>query len=604
MEKIFTKSCCRRWVALVMLASFLGSPVASWACTSIIVGKDASTTGKVLIARTADANPTLSARFIIHEAGRFKEGVKYTLDPTNGFEFTFSHDSYRYTAVPMTTISYRNFIAGTSMPLDEVAKYYESFEQSGVNEKGLTVSATNTTGFRAGISNFNYQTGEATGIDPAGKWMEQTMTTVLLAECATAQEALKVMGEIVETQGMDNSLLMFADKDEAWIAEALGGSRWVATRVPDDCFAVIANATVTDRLPDNPEHYRISADYQEFAEGANSEDLNIAVYHSDGKLNIARTFGRMLPDDGTPNTIRDVNGSYNSYRRWRGYDMFAPSLKLKPLVNADMDVYKLYVKPDQKISPTDVMNFQRDRYNGVENVPGVKDLEYSPQYLNPDTGREINEANTGLEIRSIGYYNQLFTHVFEAGWGELSIGARFWISMGAAESSVNIPFYGNITDTHPFYRKDIKLAEDNVYQPDSAFWLFADTGILARSNRRQYAKPIKDYWRAYELKMYDDLAAVETEMMKLHATDPKAAARLITDYTLQVSERTFKKAEEIHDALAEHIKLRSGDLFVVPADTNIKESGGGCNAGTGVFALLFIACLAASVRNRKGKNRI
>jgi dipeptidase len=586
MGKIFSKPLYRRLCASLVLFFFLLSPVASWACTSIIVGKDASTTGKVLIARTADADPTLAVRFIIHEAGRFKANETKVLDPY-GFSFTFTHDSYRYTAVPMSTEAYKGFIYGVRWGAPEpdpadVARFYPSFEQSGVNEKGLTVSATNTTGFR----------DEVLALDPirSGSWAEQTMVTVLLAECATAQEALDVVERIVTgPHGIDNSLIMFADKDEAWIVEGIGGSRYVATRVPDDSFAVIANATVTDRVDlSDRTNYRGSADMQAFAEGANVSGDNFAIYHENGDLNVARTFGRKNSN------INDVNGSYNSFRRWRGYSMFAPSLNLQPLVNANDEVYQLYVRPDQKISPTDIMNMQRDRYQGTP-----YDTSRAPQYLNPD-GTEANPTYLdGVnELRPIGIYNPLYTHVFEAGWEQPDIGARFWLSMGAAEQGVNIPFYGNITTTHPYYQKDVLNSAENHYQTDNAYWLFSATGKMARSNREKYSEPLKAYWRAYELELYNDLPDVEAEMMRLYATNPAAAAEFITDYTLEVSEKTFKKAEMIHDALEAHIATRPGELFVIADDPEESGSSGGCDTGLGVFALLFVACAIAFGRKK------
>jgi hypothetical protein len=139
--------------------------------------------------------------------------------------------------------------------------------------------------------------------------------------------------------------------------------------------------------------------------------------------------------------------------------------------------------------------------------------------------------------------------------------------MSQAEFSVNLPFYGNITDTHPFYRKDIYSEEGNVYQNDSAYWLFAHTNYLARGNRAKYGMPIQAYWRAYELKLYEDQKDIEKELLRLYSEkSPETAAKFITAYTMDVADKAFAKAEKLHDALVKHIEARSGDLFVISDD--------------------------------------
>jgi hypothetical protein len=106
-----------------------------------------------------------------------------------------------------------------------------------------------------------------------------------------------------------------------------------------------------------------------------------------------------------------------------------------------------------------------------------------------------------------------------------------------------------------------------VYQNDSAYWLFAHTNYLARGNRAKYGLPIQAYWRAYELKLYEDQKGIEKELLRLYSEkSPEAAAKFITAYTMDVADKAFAKAEKLHDALVKHIETRSGDLFVISDD--------------------------------------
>jgi dipeptidase len=581
----------KRLFAAIMLMFFLTSPVASWACTSIIVGKNASSTGRILFARTEDWNYRRPVNFLVFPAGHYKGGVEYQLS-ANGFKYTFSHDSYRYFATPMSYAA--------TLATDGESTYYPMFDDHGVNEKGLAVSATNTIGFK---------TNE---FDPASEnatpWNEDTMAKVLLAQCATVEEALKVADEIVTKYGTNSELIQIADKDQAWVFEPIGIHHWVATRVPEDGFAVISNAMVTDRVDiADTKNYRASSDYEAYVK--KFEDAGLTVYHEGERtlknLNVALTFGTSLPKD-SPWSTRNVNGSYNSYRRWRGYSTFAPSLSLKPLTNDDNEVYQLYIKPDKPISPTDIMFLQRDRYQNVPAGIGVTDISKTPQPVNE---KEEEIAEDGTETngpRPIGIFRQVENHVYEMNDYPAEIGARMWLSMSAAESSVNLPFYGNITETHPYYSNLVLMTE---YQPETAYWLFADLGKKARTNRVMYAQPVKDYWVSYERKLYEEQAAVEAELLSLYAADPQAAAKYATDYTLATSDKAFKKAEQIRDALIAHIAQHPGELFVVPTEEPKDTSdngkndggggGGGCDAGFGVLVVIFALGSAVLLRKKK-----
>jgi hypothetical protein len=172
------------------------------------------------------------------------------------------------------------------------------------------------------------------------------------------------------------------------------------------------------------------------------------------------------------------------------------------------------------------------------------------------------------------------THVFETG-PEFppEIGSRFFIGMGPLETGVSLPFYGNITDTHPIHKFDITEANTptsglgnptNVpyYDQRSGFMIFAHLGYIARGDRVNYAAPIKAFWRDYELKLYEDQQnVIEAEIIRLHKeVSPAASAKFATDYTLAVSDRMWRAAKKIQDALIAHIATAPNTLFKIPAE--------------------------------------
>lgn len=520
----FTSS-LRRMLAAVVLGFFLLSPVASWACTTIVVGKSASATGNILLARTEDYSPTFAKRFFVYPAGYYKRGS--ILRDTNGFEYTFTRDSYKFTGTP-------------DMPVNGG----ELYDEHGTNEHGIAVSATNTTSLS---SNLNLRDSlVSVGIQ------EPVLATILLAEASTVKGAITLAGNLVERYGASEAFLfVVADQDEAWIFETVSGHRWVASRVPDDSFVIVANDMVTDHIVlSDDANYRGTPDVIQYA-----KDEAIALFDSTGHVNIAATYGN-----------GELNKPGNTYRRWRGYSMFAPSQNITVRSADNSYPYQTFLKPDSKIGVTDIMRFQRDRYQNT-----TLDMSTSAQVID-SSGRESD----GGWPRPIGVITQQETHIYEMVKGyPAEIGARWWMAMAQSEHSVNLPFYGAITDTHPYFKKEVF---SRAYEPDSAYWIFQDLAFLARGNRAKYGKPIQDYWRQYELKLYDEQASVEKDLLSTYSRDRVAARKMITDYTIASSQAAMNKAAQIRKALIAHIAARPGELFTVPSDlipfTDVTTEGG------------------------------
>ena len=537
----------KRILTAAILCFFLFQNVSAWACTSIVVGKDASATGHPIFARTEDSMTYGAKRFFVYPAGYYKKG-QTLVHPLTGFQWTWTHDSYKMTGAP-------------DMPVNEEGIY----DAIGVNEHGFMMSASNMITISAGARS-------ADPIQSQGGFAQAVLTTVVLGESATTEEALALCGQIVERDGMSemNYWMLCDVKGDLWIFESCGGHRWAAARVPDDSFAVIANDNVIDYVDlADTKNFRGSVDLIEHA-----VKNGFALYGRDGtpeagKVSVAGSYG-------------NLNGTGSSYRRWMGYNIFAPSqnIQLKTAYNAtvvspDPYPYKLFVKPDKKISALDIMEFQRSRFAGTPydvsesaqafattTIPGGVNMYRETENAQIEN---VNSPGTTTSVRSIGHYTQMETHIFEL-LPDLppEIGARWWFQQGQAEHAVNLPFYGNINDTHPAYKKDVPY---RAYDPESAFWIFRDVSFLSRSNRKQYGNPIHDYWHAYENKLYAEQEAITKELIDRYKKDRKDAGEWITDYTIATSQAAMNRAGLIRKALLKHIDTRSGDLFVVPGNS-------------------------------------
>ncbi|MFT9272589.1 MAG: C69 family dipeptidase, partial [Lentilactobacillus hilgardii] len=211
------------------------------ACTSMIVGKNASIDGSIMIARNEDSKSSWPKNYVIHARKDFSNPQNFSSND-NGFKMPLPKMRAKYSATP------------------EWTDKFGLFEENGFNEYGVAMSATEST----------YTNDLALGADPLEKdgIGEEAMVTVVLPYVKTAREGVARLGQIVEHYGTSESNgILFADQDEAWYMETGGGHRWVAQRIPDDSYAVIANQSAIQEIDfDDPDHFMWSTDLRQFVE--------------------------------------------------------------------------------------------------------------------------------------------------------------------------------------------------------------------------------------------------------------------------------------------------------------------------------------------------
>ena len=536
----------RRLLSFVILCFFMLSSVEAWGCTGFMVGKNASASGYAMYMRTEDSVSTSAKRQFVYPAGFFKQGEAY-VDPSYGWIWTFTHDSYRMTIVP-------------DMPINTTNVY----GQAGVNEYGLNISTVVTSTSRSGtlIAGNQMTRGIA----------ESTMQEVIVGECKDAEEALKLWGEIVEKDGCAENLLWYMNDAEGnmWLVDNCGGRRWVAARVPDDCFSPIANDMNIDYVDlEDTYNFRGSKDLLTFP-----VVNNFAVYGpppNQDKIHISLTYGQAS------------NGSGNSGRKWMAFNMFAPSYGIGATpragtysaANVNTHMYPTFVKPDRLISATDIMKYSRSRYEGTYLDGSTANATYGTAALNRRQGRYIHmvaDNETSTSFRFIGTITQKEAHIFEQIPGlPPEIGCRWWLIEGQPEYSVYLPFYGNVNDFHPAYKR---LTVSHAFDPESAFWMFREISQLGRANRSMYGKPIQAYWYNYEEKLFDEQEGVLKELLARYESNTEDAAEWITDYTLKTSQAAMNRAGVIRKELVKHMgytpntnNVLNNTLFVVPDDS-------------------------------------
>jgi dipeptidase len=187
-------------------------------CTTILIGKDATADGSVMLAHTEDMDQNDSGKLWFKPRGIHAPDTTFSI-PT--------------VVIPQERVTYAYWGQGNS---DPVAAKYNGAVLGGMNEFGVSFGC-------------NFVTSKAKRIETGHGIQRYSIRKLVLERSRTALEAVKLIGELIDTYSLSESLVAFgiADPYEAWVVETTP-TQWVAYRVPDDDFHVIANQyTITTK---------------------------------------------------------------------------------------------------------------------------------------------------------------------------------------------------------------------------------------------------------------------------------------------------------------------------------------------------------------------
>lgn len=180
---------------IVCIIFSLVFPDIAEACTAVYVGKDVSTDGQTIVARSVDAHPTNIL---------FNTAVNPRVENQPGRIYKSVNSNFNY---PLPDTTYQYF----STPEDSCCGEGE-FGSACTNEYGLAVSAT--------VSCYTQQA--ILDLDPFNKdGISEEVSASILCMCSkNAREAVELAGKIVDEYGAENAnSLVAADQKEAWMME-------------------------------------------------------------------------------------------------------------------------------------------------------------------------------------------------------------------------------------------------------------------------------------------------------------------------------------------------------------------------------------------------
>jgi membrane dipeptidase len=283
---------------------FLARAVPCDACFSIVVGKDASSDGCVLVGHNEDDG---APQIVNH------------------------HKVPRRTYPPGATVTLRD--GGILEQVPETWSYLWSempgmlFSDSYINEWGVTVCSDNCP------SREDRPKRTAGGIG----W---DLRRLVAERARTAREGVLLAGALVERFGYVDSgrTYVIADPREGWLLCAVNGKHWLARRVPDDEVAMVANTyTVRKVVLEDGENVLASKDILEYAKSRGWYDPTV------GTFDFAAIYAN-------PQAASHPN---NTGRQWSGL-CYVASEPLTPGPDLPFSVV-----PRSKLSAADVMQILR-----------------------------------------------------------------------------------------------------------------------------------------------------------------------------------------------------------------------------------------------------
>lgn len=466
-----------RYTACLVILLIAAAP-AQADCFSIVVGKDASADGYVIVAHNEDDSPPVMVNH--HKIPRRTYPPGETVELAEGGRLEQVGETWAYLWA-------------------EIPDLY--FSDSFINEWGLCITSDNCPSRE---DNPEFSEG---GIS-------LMLRRIVAQRAKTAREGVLLAGELVERFGYDASgrTYVICDPNEGWLFAVVHGKHWLAQRVPDDQVAMVANA------------YSIRQ--------VNLDDDN--VLHSEDILDYAISRGWYDPDAAetfdfasiysNPETLSDPN---NYARQWSGYRHVTDDpLKLGPEL-------PFSVMPDRKLDVVAIVQILRDHHEGTP-LDSVDSESSSPHQAGISTiCSRTTRTSFVAQLRAdmpaeIGF---VYWACLAPPCGSCYIPFYFGIetfpegyTLGAEGPNLRA------------FQKRVKAPFE--VNPAEAFWTFSNLYHTIDADYNNLISGVRAEFDRIEWKALHEQEEVEKSVLGIYEVDRPAALRALTNY----SARTYRSA--------------------------------------------------------------
>lgn len=427
-------------------------------------------------------------------------------------------------------------------------------------------------------------------IDPTGIIDYGSLMFLALERSTSAREAIKIMADLVEEYGYgsDGETFSISDANEVWYMEITGkgytpvydkktgdtvnadrGAVWVAIRIPDGYVSGHANAARITTFPLRDGKKSITdKDWKRLY----NDDVEVIYKHD--IIDFARRKGYFTGKDNAFDfsaAFAPVDFSAARICDMRVWAMFNE-------INDDMDQYldyvtgkdltaerlPLYVKPNRKISLSDMMSFMRNYFQGTEydksqdigGDPFGSPYRWTPLYWEYEGKQYFHERTTVTQQTGFSFIAQ------SRNWLPDEIGGIIWFGVDDTNSTVYTPFYCSIDEVPVEFRQG--NGDMLTYSDNAAFWVF---NRLAHFKYLFYNRVIDDIIKVQnelENTYQKEVETIDKEALRLYDINPEEARVLLTEYSCNAGKNTVERWKELDNF-----------LLVKYLDSNIKQEQDG-----------------------------
>jgi len=483
-------------------------------CTSIMVGRLATTDGSVITAHSCDGNYRTWLNIVPHN--------KHEKSSTNKIYHGKLHTE--------TAWDLRGLVLKGEIPQVEETYAFINTAYPCMNEKQLAIGET-TIGGRRDLYNSE------------GVFSIEELERVILERCTNARDAIRLVGELVKKYGYSDwgECITIADPKEVWQLEIFGagpleiGSVWAAARIPDEHVGISANIPRIGELSlDDPDNYMAS----------------------ENVFSVAQEMGWWDSESGEPFKFWKA---YSGEKPFSTREYFVLST-LAPSLNLDRSSKELpfSVKPDKKVSVRDIMKLYRQTYAGTEldmtknlmvkkrrSSEMIKSPVVSP-WMSRDLVTLLNTLKPGAvqRQRTIAIAGCSYSHVLQCrDWLPDEVGGICWFAFDNPGQSTRIPIFAGVVELP----KSFEICGQHRFRTDSACWAFRRANRLATVRWGIAGKYIEQAVMEFEEKAFTELPALEKIVQELNKKNIKESLKYITKYTNDFARAAMFRYWELGD---------------------------------------------------------
>ena len=439
-----------------------------------------------------------------------------------------------------------------------------SYTEFGTNEKGVSVSATETL----------YGNEKVTEADPYrdAEWAEANKSerigieetdipTIILAEASSAREGVKLLLDIYENYGcVAASGVFICDKDEVWYVENCSGTQYVAIKLNNNMIFLEPNMAVIGRIDLDDENVIASKDLIAVAKKAGTFVGDEAKNIIDFRASYARISEKM--DQRMIDGLNYLNATY----KYDSDALVADNTKFTiSNLDASDKLVALYtnIKADRKLDKDDVFGYYKLSSIGKASNQEIEIFQlFKDRPVETATVGWVGVGNMSYNV-FVPYYPMLIDGMYK-GYQVSTASAKF-----TTEKPDTFCTYGTswAQDAEGNWQRVSGFKAYPSNWKDSYYFTFEGLGGYIANADKITGKPLKAEAKAY---VADKLAALQQELYKDFVTTDQLAK--VDDARALATENGKTMAEKTHKLGVELVEYITKDEALQPSVfTDVKE---------------------------------